>query len=128
VKPIAADYNGMRPDVVPEHAMATTTPTRPPEADLERRFAGLVHDWKAGRSVTSSSREMARHPAYEAIVGLGPSVVPLILRELEREPEHWFIALRSLTGIDPVPPEHRGDVGRMAADWVDWGRANGLRW
>ena len=107
--------------------MATTTPVRRPDADPEKRFAALVDDWKAGRGVSSSSREMARHPAYQAIIALGPSVVPLILRELEREPDHWFIALRSLTGADPVPSEHRGEVERMAADWVAWGRANGLQ-
>lgn len=107
--------------------MATTIPIRRPDADLELRFAALANDWKAGRGVTSSSREMACHPAYQAIIELGPPVVPLILRELEREPDHWFIALRSLTGVDPVPPEHRGEVERMAADWIAWGRANRLR-
>ncbi len=108
--------------------MATTTSTHLPEADVERRFAALANNWKVGRGVTSSSREMARHPAYEAIVGLGPAVVPFILRELEREPDHWFIALRTLTGADPVAPGHRGDIRRMAADWIAWGRVNGLRW
>lgn len=107
--------------------MATTTPVRRPDADLERRFVALAADWRAGRGVTSSSREMARHPAYQAIIELGPPVVPLILRELDREPDHWFIALRLLTGADPVPTEHRGDIVRMAADWVAWGRAHGVR-
>jgi hypothetical protein len=121
-------YNATDLERTLEPIMAITTQTRPPEADLERRFAGLVRDWKAGRGVTSSSRLMAQHPAYQAIVGLGPAVVPLLLRELERDPDHWFIALRSLTGADPVAPEHRGNLPLMVADWVGWGRANGLQW
>jgi hypothetical protein len=71
---------------------------------------------------------MAQHPAYQAIIGLGESVVPLLLRELEREPDHWFIALKSVTGADPVRADHRGDLRAMAADWVAWGRAQGHRW
>ena len=71
---------------------------------------------------------MARHPAYEEIIGLGVAVVPLILLELEREPDHWFIALKRLTGADPVTAEHRGDLRAMARDWTDWGKANNLRW
>jgi hypothetical protein len=107
-------------------AVGTDRPARP--SDLEEQFTALVREWKSGRGVTSSSREMARHPAYEAIIRLGAPVVALLLRELEREPDHWFIALRSLTGADPVPPEHRGDVGAMTDDWVAWGSAHGYRW
>jgi len=107
-------------------AIGTERPARSP--DLEDRFTDLVREWKAGRGVSSSSRELARHPAYEAIIRLGEPVVPLMLRELEREPDHWFIALRATTGADPVLPEHRGDLQVMAADWTAWGRANGYRW
>lgn len=30
---------------------------------------------------------------YQMIIGMGPQVVPLILSELENEPDHWFRAL-----------------------------------
>jgi len=108
--------------------MATSTERAASALDLEQRFVTLVRDWKAGRGVSSSSRELAKHPAYEAIIRLGRPVVPLLLRELQREPDHWFIALRSITNADPVPPEHRGDLRAMAADWAAWGQANGYRW
>jgi hypothetical protein len=107
-------------------AVGTDRPARAP--NLEEQFTALVREWKAGRGVSSSSREMARHPAYEAIIDMGEPVVALLLRELQREPDHWFIALRSITGADPVAPEHHGDLRAMAADWVAWGRANGYRW
>ena len=66
---------------------------------------------------------MSRLPSYQAIINLGPSVVPLLLRELEREPDHWFVALHTLTGADPVPVESRGKVREMAHAWVQWGLA-----
>jgi hypothetical protein len=58
------------------------------------------------------------HPAYQQIIGLGPAGVPLLLRELEREPDHWFWALRAITGEDPVPEEARGRLREMAAAWL----------
>jgi len=58
---------------------------------------------------------MADHPAYRAIVGLGKPVIPLLLVELELEPDHWFIALHELTGAEPVPEESRGRIDKMAS-------------
>ena len=66
------------------------------------------------------------HPAYQQIIGMGPAVVPLLLRELEREVDHWFWALKAITGADPVPPASRGKVREMAEAWLRWGREQGL--
>jgi hypothetical protein len=75
----------------------------------------------------SSSTEMAELPSYQQIIALGPHVVPLLLRELERDPDHWFWALKVLTGASPVPAEQRGQVREMAKRWVEWGRQQGYR-
>jgi hypothetical protein len=45
------------------------------------------------------------HPAYQRIIEMGQPVMPLIFRELEREPDHWFWALQSITGENPVKLE-----------------------
>ena len=34
---------------------------------------------------------------YQRIIGMGLPVVPLILEELEREPDQWFWALEAIT-------------------------------
>ncbi len=70
-------------------------------------------------------RRRLQHPAYRQIVELGPAVVPLLLRELERRPNHWFAALRALTGADPVAPADRGRLGVMAEAWIKWGKERG---
>ena len=51
-----------------------------------------------------------------------------LLRELEREPDHWFRALHELTGVNPVPESAQGRVPDMAHAWIDWGRQKGFRW
>ncbi len=99
----------------------------PTPAD-EQRFGRLAAAWKSGRGATSSLTTMAIHPAYQQIIGMGPAAVPLLLRELERAPDHWFWALKAITGTDPVPPEQRGKLSEMASAWLRWGRDQGYSW
>jgi len=61
---------------------------------------------------------MASHSAYEQIIEMGWAVVPLLLDELRRKPDHWFIALERITGANPVPAECEGKIEKMAAAWV----------
>lgn|GEM_PF-893335 len=99
-----------------------------PAVHLAQRFQQLAQTWRKECATLSSIRDIATHPAYQEIVGMGRSAVPLILRELEKKPDHWFWALRSITEQDPVPPEHRGNVPLMAQDWLQWARGRGFRW
>jgi len=96
--------------------------------EWEQRFQELVTTWKRERGPHSSSARLAEHAAYQQIIRMGPEVVPLLLRELEREPDHWFRALDALTGANPVPAESRGKVHEMAAAWLRWAREQGYQW
>ncbi len=69
--------------------------------------------------------EMSAHPAYQRVVGMGRLALPMIFREFAIEADHWFWTLKAITGCDPVPPSHRGNIELMAADWLDWGRLRG---
>lgn len=93
---------------------------------VAERFRELVRWWKADTELLSSPIEMAMHPAYQQIIGLGPEAVPLLLEELEKDPDHWFWALKAITGIDPVGPAQRGEFKEMTRAWVQWGREKGL--
>ena len=89
------------------------------------KFRRLVAQWHAERGPTSSISQMAMHPAYQQIIGMGMEVVPLLLGELTRELDHWFWALKAITGVDPVPPASRGKMRDMAEAWFRWGRQQG---
>jgi hypothetical protein len=97
-----------------------------PQEDNRERFNRLARQWKEERGPSSSAKRMAAHPAYRAIVAMGKVAIPLLLAELQRQPDHWFIALHELTGADPVPTEARGRIDEMAAAWIRWGRENGF--
>ena len=96
--------------------------TRP---ELEQQFSQLCTEWRTDTEFTSSLTEISTHPAYQRIVGMGRSALPLIFRELTIEPDHWFWALKAITGYDPVPAAHRGNLELMAVDWLHWGQSRG---
>ncbi|MGA2404855.1 MAG: hypothetical protein ABSG91_24655 [Syntrophobacteraceae bacterium] len=86
------------------------------------RFQRLKTKWKEETIYSSSLDEITRHPAYQQIIGMGPIAVPLIMEELQIAPSHWFWALKSITGHNPVLPSHRGSLKAMAGDWLAWYR------
>lgn len=92
---------------------------------LQLKFDQLASAWKSERSATSSVAAMAQHPAYQRIIRLGLPAVALILHELDSEVDHWFLALRAITGEDPVPADSRGRMREMAEAWLSWGRERG---
>ncbi len=105
-----------------------TLPLTRPEvvrAEVRERFQQLVGQWKEESLYLSNSVKMAMLKPYQRIIGMEPAVVPLILEELQREPDHWFWALESITQEDPVPTEARGRIEDMAEAWIAWGRQQG---
>jgi len=89
---------------------------------LETTFQSLAERWRSDTRILSSVTAKAMHPDYQRIIGMGPAAVPLILRELQRRLDHWFWALKSITGEDPVAPEDAGDIERMKEAWLRFGQ------
>jgi hypothetical protein len=71
---------------------------------------------------------LVAHPAFQEIVGMGPAVIPLLLKELQKGTGHWHRALRRITGVDPVPPGDRGNIDKAAQAWLRWGKEQGYEW
>jgi hypothetical protein len=86
---------------------------------IESRFRDLVFKWKADRIHSSSVKKMV-DASYLGIIGLGPSAVPLLLRELEERPDHWLIALNAITQEDPAEPG--ATFSEAVSAWLRWGR------
>ena len=97
-----------------------------PDESIDSRFERLKYEWKLESKHQSNTKQMAMLQSYQQIIGLGPSVLPLLLRELAREPDHWFWALEAITGQNPVAADAVGNVAAMATAWLAWGRREGL--
>src|SRR5438128_12282595 len=102
-----------------------TVPTKKPIETTKERFNRLARIWKSETQFLSSTVKMAKHPAYQEIISMGDEVVPFILRELESKPDHWFNALRAITGAQPVTQADAGDVPVMTKSWLSRGREHG---
>lgn len=89
------------------------------------KFHNLAKIWKEETKFSSFTNNITQHPAYLEIIGMGKEAIPYILRDLSVEPSHWFVALRTITGISPIKPSHRGNINKMSEDWITWGKENG---
>jgi hypothetical protein len=107
---------------------ASVAPVVQRESSFEK-FQRLAKQWRDERDQKASVSDMVMHPAYQQIIGMGREATPFILRELSREaePDHWFWALKAITGEDPVPTASRGKIFEMASAWLRWGREKGYR-
>jgi len=92
---------------------------------IEIIFKALAKAWYINTQFTSSATEMANNQYYQAIINIGSPAIPFILNDLEKEPDHWFWALKEITGQDPVKPDNMGNILGMTEDWLCWGRDNG---
>ena len=92
---------------------------------LYGKFRELVDQWKADSRYVSSLTDLENHEAYQNIIRLGPSVIPLVIDEMAREPDWWFMALDSLVDDPPELNGLEGDLDGMASAWADWGKAHG---
>lgn len=89
---------------------------------LEDYFNHLKYLWLEESKFSSNVYFLTKHPAYLNILKLGKDVIPLILEDLSEFQNHWFYALRELTGENPIKPEHNGNIKEMAKDWIEWGK------
>jgi len=94
-------------------------------AGVAGMFETLATQWRNETKFLSSITDKALHPCYQRIIGLGPEAIPIILMELRTRGGHWFWALESITGENPVLPEHSGNTKNMAHDWIEWGKRKG---
>lgn len=95
--------------------------------NLEATLDDLETKWRRETSFLSSMSAKIDNQWYQKIIALGKPVIPLLLKRLQKTPDHWFEALRKLTLENPVKdrPEIRGDMNAMSECWVSWGKKRG---
>ena len=96
-----------------------------PTSSERQLFKVLSDTWKRETAHLSRAEKIIANPSYRRIIDMGEPAVPLILQELEREPDYWFWALLDITHCDPISPNIYGDVKAMSRAWINWGKANG---
>ena len=90
---------------------------------VESEFTRLSSIWHRETGLSSRLDEKVRHWAYRQIIRMDAAVVPFILRDLERRPDHWFWALILITGENPG--DQADDMRGAASAWISWGKDKG---
>jgi len=93
----------------------------PASMELRDEFNELVAIWDRETLLMSSALEIVEHWAYQRITSMGEPAVPLILERMcSKGPDHWFIALTTITGEDAAIGK---DTMQGATEaWIAWGR------
>ena len=105
--------------------MSAAVVPRGAKYDVRERFRQLAVQWKEQSRHMSNVAQMAMFKPYQQIIGMGEAAVPLLLEELQRDPDQWFWALEAITQENPVTPQAAGKVRPMAEEWVAWGKRQG---
>jgi hypothetical protein len=90
------------------------------------RFGRLSRQWREDTQWLSSTTDIAMHPAYQAIIGMGPDALQMILDDLRANSGYWYWALKAISNDDPVPPGDRGAIRKMKSAWLRWGEQKGI--
>jgi hypothetical protein len=101
-------------------------PAKAPAETVEVRFRRLEAIWTRETGYLSNPDEIIQHPAFQEITRIGEAVVPLMLHDLQDRPRLWVWALPDITGADPVAEADRGNIAKMAAAWLRWGKEHGF--
>lgn len=89
--------------------------------ERRRIFDQLVSEWEPIARLASSVHQVALHPAYQSMIGLGPEIVPYIVEQMQADHSpHWFWALRAITRSDPAAGIE--SVEDAVTAWLNWAR------
>jgi hypothetical protein len=77
---------------------------------LADEFQRLADTWRRDTQFYSSVSDMVLNPSYQQIIGKGPPIVPFILREMKKGPDHWCWALGVITQANPAENAPEGDI------------------
>lgn len=84
------------PDLTQEERNATRGLAADVPDDVRSAFHERLAAWKATwtrpeLAMSSDTRDYTRGPEFEAIIDLGPAVVPLVLEQMAHEPDGFFL-------------------------------------
>jgi hypothetical protein len=93
--------------------------------EAEKEFNKLSTQWKSETQHLSSMHKIVENPNYQEIIAMGEVALPFIFQSLQKSPDHWFYALREITGDNPIKSEDAGNLPKMTQSWLNWAYEKG---
>lgn len=89
-------------------------------------FFTFKENWKKESSAQSSPFAIRMNRNYQKIIGLGDSIIPLILRELKKQPDDWLYALEMIVRDEEQPTTKKMGFNESISAWIKWGEEKGI--
>jgi hypothetical protein len=96
------------------------------EDEIADEYIAAADEWDEHHRVLSWHD--TKHPAFRRIIALGDAAIPLILEDINNEPNWIVIALRELVPDGPDISAVSGRLGPICDRWLEWARAKGITW
>lgn len=93
---------------------------------ISDKFNELKSKWLEDTSFLSNIDEKTNHIAYKEIISFGLDILPFIIDDLIENQNHWFYALETITGINPILNGDEGNIPAMTEAWSNWAEENNL--
>ena len=89
-------------------------------------FDQLAKEWRRETRFASDLTEVFLNRAYQRIIGMGPSAIPLIVESLRTRLDLWFWALEAIAGENPAEYVEVGDLEAKREAWLLWAKVHGF--
>ena len=87
----------------------------PPAENPDEKFRRLARTWREETAYLSSSTRMFAHPAYQEIIRMGDSVVPLLTVGVDAAPARIIDVMPAvLSHFGVAPPSYTRALQRVA--------------
>ena len=93
--------------------------------DYVHLFDGLVNQWKAETLTMSSLGQMTALKSFKDITAMREKVLPLIYRNLQKQPSWLVVAGIEIAGENPTPAAAQGNIIRIVDAWLRWAERTG---
>ena len=90
--------------------------------DLEMQFKKSARMAFKQFGASSDLTRLFYSIGYLEVIGLGPRVVPLLLRDMRDDRRPWFFALSAITRADAAKNVNPGDIRGVIDAWLAWGK------
>jgi hypothetical protein len=87
---------------------------------IQTRFAQLAIAWKRQTGMFSVTQQKVIHEHYLEIIGMSWSVVPYLIRDMQKGASHWFPALRAIAGEARPNDKNASNFEEAVKIWTDW--------
>jgi hypothetical protein len=124
----ATRYPGLQEPRYNNHSVSPSSSTisyRVSQVNLIRDFFALLNQWRNATRHESNLRIILEDDSFISLVGLGRTIIRLMLEELRREPSLLVFALEDILNFRPYDDIVEGNIGAMTRAWLNWAGACG---